>query len=152
MRYSIRTLLGIVAVAAAVFAVLLTSIHVMASCVVIACLSVLLGSTLGITYTREKRRAFWIGFAVFGWGYILAKSSFHQTLATSIALDYLSRVGPVAVRIGGFNPARQAVIEAGHCLWSLLFAALGGMFNRYLWSLHEQAAPPAVSLEHPTSN
>lgn len=72
MRFSIRTLLGIIAIAAAGFSALLTSYEVWAKYFVSACLLVLLGSFVGIIYCRGQRRAFWIGFAIFGWGYFLA--------------------------------------------------------------------------------
>src|SRR4051794_34921237 len=49
-------------------------------------------SILGVVYRREARRAWWVGFALFGWGYAaltLAPWSKPDKLPTGVLLDYL---------------------------------------------------------------
>jgi hypothetical protein len=67
-RLSVASLLGIVMACAAAMAMLRFSTEFGASAVLTATLGVLLCATLGAWMGR--RRAFWRGFALFGWAYI----------------------------------------------------------------------------------
>jgi hypothetical protein len=63
-----------------------------AGIVLLLTLGLLAVSVLGVIYRRESRRAWWVGFALFGWGdaaLTLAPWSKDETLPSRHVLDYL---------------------------------------------------------------
>ncbi len=68
-RLTVAALVGLVALCAATFAALRTSSPYWASAMVSLTVVVLLGSVAASL--RGRHRAFWSGFAIFGWGYFL---------------------------------------------------------------------------------
>ncbi len=71
MRFSLLMLLGIVALAAVNIAALRTGDWFWCRLLFTLTLTVHLAAILGAVYRRGSVRAFWIGFALFGWTYLL---------------------------------------------------------------------------------
>jgi hypothetical protein len=67
---SIRTLLAIVAFIALACTALVWANGIWATTLFTAALGVLLFATLAVILRRGVKQAFWIGFALFGWGYL----------------------------------------------------------------------------------
>jgi hypothetical protein len=109
LRFNIASLLLVVLVAAVCLAALRESTEIWDSGVFTITLGVLLISILLATHRREKRRAFWLGFALFGAGYLALSliPSIESRLVTSKALGYLdskvSRSIPVGVGMAYFE-------------------------------------------------
>jgi hypothetical protein len=95
-------------------------------------LFILLGSILGVIHTRAQKRAFWIGFVVFGWGYFLAwwgaLGGVPDQLVTSLTLGYLSNRQVAAVS------SQTPFMLIGHSVCNLIIAWLGGMLSCYVSS------------------
>ena len=149
MRYSVLTLLCIITIVSAALSIMRTTpVSSLAAWLTVGWLLFLPGATLGITHSKGQRRAFWVGFAVFGWGYIIAHIAFREFLPTHTLIDHVR----VSLRMGGDFRERQGFLVAGSCLWSLVFGALGGMFNSYLWALFERRARTDASSENRISS
>jgi WD40 repeat protein len=95
-RFNIASLLVVVLLVAVGFAALRESNETWDSGLFTLTLSVLLASTLLAIHRNDARRAFWIGFAVFGGGYLVLSlvPSIESRLATSKALAYLDSKVP----------------------------------------------------------
>src|SRR5271155_1533513 len=70
IRFNIASLLGVILVLGVGFAALRESSDLWESGVFTLTLAALLISILLAIYRTESRRAFWIGFALFGWIYL----------------------------------------------------------------------------------
>ncbi len=70
-RVSIATMLGLVGLLAVGFAALRVSSRLWATACFSAALLALVVSVAGIIYRSGRRRAYWSGFALFGWSYLL---------------------------------------------------------------------------------
>jgi hypothetical protein len=95
-RFNIASLLVVVLLVAVGFAALRESNEVWDSGVFTLTLSVLLVSILFAIHRAESRRAFWIGFALFGWIYLgfSLVPSVESRLITTKALTYLDAKVP----------------------------------------------------------
>ena len=96
VRFTVRHLMIAVAVVSAGLAVLVSGSETLAGAVLLLTLGMLSVSVLGMVYRREETRAFWVGFALLGWGYmslVLGHWWFRGTdrteLVTSAVLDRL---------------------------------------------------------------
>jgi hypothetical protein len=69
LRFSLATLVGVVILLGIGLAALRSASDVWAAGVFTGTLLFLFVSVLGVTFTRGRRRVFWGGFAIFGWGY-----------------------------------------------------------------------------------
>jgi WD40 repeat protein len=96
VRFSIASLLVVVLVLALGFAALRESNEIWDSGVFTLTFAVLLASILLAIHRSEARRAFWIGFAVFGWIYLGLSwvPSIESRLATTKVLAYLDSKVP----------------------------------------------------------
>ena len=70
LQFSLVWLLGLVVAVAFACAALRSESAVWASLAFSLCLGVLFVGLLGVLFGTGERRAFWAGFAVFGWGYL----------------------------------------------------------------------------------
>src|SRR5205823_11976030 len=70
LQFSLAGQLGIVAFFGLAFAAVSSPSMLWAMMMVMLVWGVLLFAILGILFRRGERRAFWAGFAVFGWGYL----------------------------------------------------------------------------------
>jgi hypothetical protein len=95
-RFSIASLLLVVLFVAVGFAALRESSDLWESGIFSLALASLLTSILLTVHRTESRRAFWIGFTVFGWGYLGLSlvGSIEPRLMTTKALAYLDSKVP----------------------------------------------------------
>lgn len=70
-RFSLLTLLGLIAVVAVACAALTNPTPLWACVVETGVLAMLTYGVLASVFQREVRRAFWIGLSIVGWGYVL---------------------------------------------------------------------------------
>jgi len=134
-------------------------------------LIVFFASSLLFMLQRGRRRGFWLGFALFGWGYLaLSRADWNdrpinEHLPTTWLLDDLfERLHPApALRADDFGASvleRERKAEqfrlAGHSLVSLLFAIMGGTGGYHLFGSRvpdgEDPDPPDGSLLRARSN
>jgi hypothetical protein len=96
IRFSIASLLVVVLILGVGFAALRESNDPWESGVFTLTLVALLVSILLVIHRTESRRAFWMGFALFGWGYLVLSlvPSIESRLMTSKALAYLNSKVP----------------------------------------------------------
>jgi hypothetical protein len=71
-RFTIGGMLALVVFLAVATAALREATHLWDSGVFTAALSVLLAAVLLAVHRTERRRAYWLGFALFGWSYLVA--------------------------------------------------------------------------------
>lgn len=105
-------------------------------------LAVNLGAVLGGIYQTGRRRAFWIGFALFGWAcWLIVNTSYlriaeHQFLAREVhALlqDYLPEGNDgIVINPGDGGIAIFSFRQIVHAIFGLLFALVGGMIGYWL--------------------
>ena len=161
MRFSIITLLGLVAFAAFGCAGLLFASPVWVGIVFTMVAVSLLTSYLGILLLRKSPQAFSIGFALFGTLYLLACLLPQTGKMTSPAFGRLHEairreVTPVAAtpdQIGFVNseiaammsspgvsyvPSQSDFLRFGQMLSVLLVAFIGGFVGRYFYSLRQK--------------
>jgi hypothetical protein len=162
-RFSIAGLMGVVLVAAIGLAALRNPTELWDGVMFLLTCGVLMLSVVGVVCRREGGRAWWLGFALFGWGYFtLAFWSPHELLprllSTALMQLVTPRMGaPGMMRGGGFRsvpPLLQfgaigggflggvnvglSPFRIGHCLWTLLAAVLGGTLARLLFAAPAQ--------------
>jgi hypothetical protein len=92
-RYNIASMLGAISFVAVGFAALREANNQWDSGLFSLTLGLLLNAVLLAVHRTEARRAFWIGFALFGWGYLSLSliSSTESRLITTQALAYLEK-------------------------------------------------------------
>ncbi|HWE37149.1 MAG TPA: hypothetical protein VG406_11335 [Isosphaeraceae bacterium] len=94
-RFTIAGLMGLVVVAAVGVAALRFASELWAGVLLIGTLAMLGAAVLGVVHRRGARRAWWQGFALFGWGYLFvslgpwAADAVAPHLPTTTALDAL---------------------------------------------------------------
>jgi hypothetical protein len=96
IRFNIASLLGVILVLGVGIAALRESSDLWDTAVFTLTLSALLISTLPAIHCTESKRAFWIGFALFGWMYLgfALVPSIESRLITTKALAYLDTKVP----------------------------------------------------------
>ncbi len=120
----------------------------------------LLATILGIIYRSGSARAFWIGFAVFGWGYYVLQLSPMQLLETEEflrdAYPFFRRTAPLPpnapeptwVRETAGEGGRTVAVVVGrwgffrvaNCVFTLIFALGGGWMARYFYATRGDTA------------
>jgi hypothetical protein len=171
LNFSLRALLGFVAVAAIGCGGLMYPSRASASLAWTLTLIALFVAVLGAVGRKGSKRAFWLGFAIAGWGYFwcahwvdeertlmgLWELQTHGPLLTTKFLRWLlETTHPLPPRPGGgffslaveiphvalaqdlgqLGPVHSEgfttnFMRVGHCLWTLLFAVLGGCLTRW---------------------
>jgi hypothetical protein len=96
IRFTIASLLGAVVFVALAFAALREATEFWDSAVFSATLGMLLASVLLAVHRTERRRAFWLGFALFGGAYLIASliPPVESRLLTTQGLVYLDSIIP----------------------------------------------------------
>ena len=91
IRCSIANLLLVVLFTGIALAALRSGSALWGSLLFTAAVAALLVAVVGAVYCRDQRRAFWLGFALFGWGYLLLGlvPEARSQLATTALLDVL---------------------------------------------------------------
>jgi hypothetical protein len=108
LRVSILGLMGFVLVASLGLAALRFSTSNVAAVVVLLTLLLCGLAVLAIIYRRGSRRAFWVGFALFGWGY-LSFSAGSWTLSEQSG-EYLGMGRWLGTGYRPFSPPRSPVL------------------------------------------
>lgn len=147
LRFTIGSLLLAVLFAAIALAALWASTDPWDNAIFGLTLLVLATSILLAVHRRDRRRAFWLGFALFGWLYLGASliPPIESRLPTTEALGHLQARWPkptqtVIFMTQGMPPAQlwvsgtpQYFIEIGHSLLGIMIADLGGHLSRFLY-------------------
>ena len=154
-QFSLRMLLVVVAFVAVGCAALANASPAVADTAYTMAIGVMFIALLGILYRREADRAFWVGFAIFGMGYLLLLGSGPLSiragkLATTTLMEYvysqtgLSDRAVASVVAQSRNQillpqraerrARSTFVRIGHSIWTLILAYLGGLLARYFYS------------------
>jgi hypothetical protein len=146
-RFSLLALFGCVTVAAIACAALINPTKAWCSGVITSVFVLLFFAVLSVIYGSEQRRAFWVGFAVVGWGYILMHAFLGHLqiagyLATSQLLTMTVGIEPELSPYSNLvDPeAAEHVLERmaiGHALWMLALGFVGGIVARYLYLRRE---------------
>jgi hypothetical protein len=125
-RISIRTLMALVLVSAIGLAALRNASELWAGMMLLLALAAVGVAILGVALMRGRERAWWLGFAVFGGGYLVAAlCPFRSQLGTTHLLDY------VHVRVVGSGIATVEVsrIDQSSVLYRLVTTD-GGVSER----------------------
>ena len=138
--FSLRTMLGLIAVVGVAFAVLLASSAWTA--LFATALAVLFGSAiLGAIFRRGKSQAFCVGFILFAFTYILAlRNECVHLLATNSVIHLIrreDRKSDWAVKVGEYNHYMTPVFH-GHLLGCAAIGVLGGFIARAMYRTHDQ--------------
>jgi hypothetical protein len=110
-------------------------------------MAALLTSFVAALYSSGARRAFWIGFAVFGSGYSLLYwnplgNTGHELITNdclAIVLERLpashgmARTQDIYQRVGMLNARRDIFFRVGHTLWTVILALAGGLIARFFY-------------------
>jgi hypothetical protein len=172
-RFSIAGLMGVVLVAAIGLAALRNPTELWDGVMFLLTCGVLMLSVVGVVCRGGAERAWWLGFALFGWGYLtLAFSCPHELLPRLLSTVLLQHVTPRMdepgmMRGGGFRSVPLLLQfgaigggfgggpnvglspwRIGHCLWTLMAAVLGGTLARLLFAAPAQRSEtPAAELQ-----
>ncbi len=158
IRFPIAALMVAVLIVALGLAALRNSSATWAGVTFLVTCAVLCLAVVGIVCDGDARRAWWLGFALFGWGYLVLAFWSSVELPTMVLLDAISERLGLAVQFrggmrgmggmrsarlwgfdmfGGFNgfggPGDRSIQQISHCLWALLAALLGGIIARLLF-------------------
>lgn len=167
-RFSLKWMLaGVAAVALGTVALLYASPLTYAITLGFALL-LLLSAPLGVIYRTGARRAFWVGFTVFGWCYLLALIAGASTSRTSFrglpshALqEYVYARVPMRIDSEEASPPVLNVRPVGrlftftlpsevhfrrvfHSLFIILWAVLGGLIARCFYATRGSATDEAA--------
>jgi hypothetical protein len=138
LRFSIAGLMIAVLAMALAFAALRHNSQTLTGILFLATQATLGLASVGALCRRDEKRAWWIGFALFGWIYLGCSFAPHDRwpkLPTQLLLDEIyARIQGVPV---WFSPDAAAfeglAFHVWHCLWALLAAAFGGFIARTLF-------------------
>jgi hypothetical protein len=140
IRFSIAGLMGVVLIVAIGLAALRSGSEIWAGVIFLTTCGVLALSIVGIFCRRDAERAWWLGFALFGWGYMAlafwpwGTSGVHR-LPTSAFLEWLdvklnpstrgASIGPAAGGMG--STINSSGVQGG--MYSVLVATTAGGFG-----------------------
>jgi len=146
VRFTIGGLMAVVLVAAIGFAALANPNESWAGVLLLLAYGLLGLAILGAVVGRQAARAWWLGGAVFEWGYLQMASgpwgSLSRKLPTRTLLEILRAKLVAAPRPvpALATPDDIAFDQIAHCLWALLAGILGATLARAIFAL--PAAPP----------
>ena len=149
IRFSIAGLMAMVLLIALGFAALRNASDTVFAILLLVSRGVLGIAIVGGVCCSGARRAFWLGFAISGWIFIWCSVEPYPAsppLPTQTALFALGRAMGVPVDnpvLAHDRALMQTFFRVGQCVWSLIFAAAGGILARLLFGA---AAGRAVEL------
>jgi hypothetical protein len=140
IRFSIAGLMGIVVVAAVGLAALRNASETWAGMILLLTCGVLALAVVGVVCRAGSERAWWLGFALFGWGYLVLAFGFwpedrSPRLPTLVLLDMVSRqLGVTPPSNGGMGGmgggmmggSTSGMRSVGVSLVTAQFGGLGG--------------------------
>ncbi len=135
IRFTIGGLMAVVLVLAIGFAALRNANETWSGVMTLATYGALGVAILGIVFRKGAQRAWWLGFFVFGWGFLCVAphlSSWSTRRPPTLALlEWLrTKSGGQPGPPNSFAPEAFLFSNIAHCLWALLAAILGGMLAR----------------------
>ena len=157
IRFPIAGLMLAVLVVALCLAILRNSSEIWAAVLFLFTCGVLCLAIVGVVSRDGPQRSWWLGFALFGWGYLLLSLWSTVTLPTMALLDVIAARLGMQVRFsggmgggmgggfrsaglladgfggGGGGPSNESLREIAHCLWALAAAFLGGLLARMIF-------------------
>jgi hypothetical protein len=144
-RFTIAGLLTVVVFVAVGFAALREATDFWDSATFTLTVAALLVSILLAVHRARTKRAFWLGFAVFGSAYLVLTllPSTEPRLLTTRAMDYLG-VGSQQLFVG-IN------VRIWHSLFTVILAWLGGHLSRFIHARSGWANPESTGSQAPTS-
>jgi hypothetical protein len=167
-RYSIASLLGLVLFVAVAFAALRQADELWDSAIFSLTVGLLLISVLLAVHRTGRSRAFWLGFAVVGWAYLIVSliPPVESRLVTKKGLSYLDSKIPgrdaspkFAVSLltekpspGSWKPSATSedLVRIGHSLLALVLAFVGGQLSRRLFDRERAGQPGGSTVPAPT--
>jgi hypothetical protein len=147
-RFSFTAMFGLVAIVALGCAALWKPTGLWVMVISATTVTSLFFATLAAIYQQQARRAFWVGFAVVGWGFFgvqqLPGSSALPMNRISEKLLQLVHPEQVPPNLNPHvpNPVARPVANADvtrsfaeivNWLWPLVFGFIGGLFARHLY-------------------
>lgn len=141
LRFSIMTLMGLVLVIGVGIAALKFPSQFLAASLFMLTLGVLSTAILGVAFSRGPKRAWWSGFALFGWGYLglVGKVASpinvqpHQVLTGALLEVFYRRLHPGEVQeLGGqFGGVLQSTFHSeffmlsAHSILAIIVGIIG---------------------------
>jgi hypothetical protein len=152
-RATIAGLMGVVLAVSVALAALRSGSSIWAGAVFLLACGVLSLAAVGSVFDTGGARVWWLGFAIFGWGYLVMAFSNPPFFidAPYLPTDSLLRfvmpyVGPSPPWLpGAHGLADNAYLQTGHCLLGLLAGTLGGVLAHVLFSNSQGDPQPANS-------
>jgi hypothetical protein len=149
IRASIAGLMGAVLIAALGLTALRSASDTWSGATLLATCGVLGLAVVGTVCRDAAERAWWLGFTVFGWGYLAMafSSSVDATkLPTFTLLALVCKMTDIDVptvfpRFSMRGEIDPSFLRIAHCLWALLAASLGGILASGLFTV----SPLAIS-------
>jgi hypothetical protein len=137
-RTSIAGMMGGVAVISLALTALRSGSALWAGATFLVTCGVLGLAIVGAACRRGSERAWWLGFALFGWGYLTLvfwapDSAVRWNVPTNFLLYALRPRPAVGLANDDFLWLSGAFAQAAHCLFGLLAATLGGLIARGLF-------------------
>ena len=160
IRFPIAGLMGAVLVVALGLAALRNPSETWAGVMFLLTCGTLCLAIVGVVCRSDRERAWWLGFALFGWGYLLLSLWSRVNLPTMTLLDWIAKWLGVKVRFSGgmvgggfggsfrsvglrplggfgggvlFGPAFDSLGQIAHCLWAIVAALVGGVLAHALF-------------------
>ncbi len=143
IRASIAGLMGAVLIAALGLTALRSASDTWSGATLLATCGVLGLAVVGTVCRDAAERAWWLGFTVFGWGY-LAMAFWSPVDATRLPtfalLEYVCKTAGIAIPtkpagIGLSAEIDPSFLRIAHCLWASLAASLGGIVAGGLFAI-----------------
>ena len=143
IRFSIAGLMGAVLTAALGLAALRSASETWAGVALLVTCGILGLAVIGAACRSAAERAWWLGFAVFGWGYLalafwsppggtkLPTLTGLEAVWTKIGMT-VPEVAPARRTTGGTDPS---FTQIGHCLWASIAACVGGILASALFAV-----------------
>ena len=132
VRFSIAGLMAAVAVTALAVAALRASTPAWAGAMLMLVWSVLGLAIISAVYRPRSERAWWLGFTLFGCGYLVlafwSENNFDSLPTTSLLLLLGSKFDPAIKQTFRFRMGSPpwTLLHIAHSLWALVAAVLGG--------------------------
>ena len=132
IRFSIAGLMAAVAVAALAVAALRASTPAWAGAMLMLVWGVLGLAILCTVYRPRSERAWWLGFALFGSGYLVlafwSEINFDSLPTSTLLLFVSSKVDPSIQKAAWSRTGELhwTFLHIAHCLWALVAAVFGG--------------------------
>jgi hypothetical protein len=155
IRFSIAGLMGFILVVALVAAAMRNPTAISSGFVAMATRGIFCIALVGAVCRKGAQRAWWVGFASFGWIY----------LGVPFSSAFRSGLRPVQMVLEAFGTLKdlpnqnssivseelQSFLTTSHCLWALVAAAIGGLIARAIFGTEERSQGEAAAGAQPAA-